>query len=162
MNFWTEQREEQLRNLWADGHSTRAIAKMIGDTTHNAVTGKLHRLGFDAENRKIPVQRQTNKCRIRALTKPSRIVSNNNGFVPRADSKPPLPVKTTDVEQTNAFPIIYGRAQAVLSRAAEQCGFPMGEGEQFHYCTNAKGHGKHYCDGHHAVCWTAPKRRDAA
>ena len=161
MTYWTEQREEQLRNLWADGHSASFIRQEMRATNRSAILGKVHRLGLPMREVKTrhaePKPRKASQPR-----RPARIVSNNNGYVPRADSKPPLPVKTTDVEQTNAFPIIYGRAQAVLSRAAEQCGFPMGEGEQFHYCTNAKGHGKHYCDGHHAVCWTAPKRRDAA
>lgn len=161
MNFWTEQREEQLRNLWADGHSAAFIRQEMRAASRSAILGKVFRLGLPTRETKTrhldPKPRKASQPR-----KPARIVSNNNGYVPRADSKPPLPIKLTDIVQSNEFPIVYGRAEAVLSRHAEQCGFPMGAGEQFHYCTNHKADGKHYCDGHHAACWVKPPRHREA
>lgn len=162
MTFWTEQREEQLRTLWIDGHSAAVIHQQMRAPSRNAVLGKAHRLGLplrDKKNRHLGAPKRRAEPKPRA-PKPSRIATNTNGFLPRIDSKPPIPVKLTDVEQTNEFPIVYGCPQALLSRPAEQCGFPMGDGEQFHFCTNRKRHGSHYCDGHHLACWVPAPKRD--
>ncbi len=45
---WTPEKEERLRHLWKKGHSGSQIAKMLGDTTRNAVIGKAHRLKLEA------------------------------------------------------------------------------------------------------------------
>lgn len=160
MTYWTEQRVEQLRSLWADGHSASAIQREMRAPSRSAIIGKAYRLGLESRagmQRTVEPKPKQSKPR-----KPARIVSITNGSLPRTDSKPPLPVKLTEIAQTNAFPIVFGRAQALLARHAEQCGFPMGDGSQFHYCTNRKGEGKHYCDGHHATCWVKHKKQVAA
>ena len=43
---WTPEKEQKLRQLWKKGHSGSEIARMLGDTTRNAVIGKIHRLGL--------------------------------------------------------------------------------------------------------------------
>ena len=45
---WTPEREEKLKKLWKKGHSGSEIATMLGDTTRNAVIGKVHRLKLEA------------------------------------------------------------------------------------------------------------------
>ena len=45
---WTPEREEKLKKLWKKGHSGSEIAIMLGDTTRNAVIGKVHRLKLEA------------------------------------------------------------------------------------------------------------------
>ena len=45
---WTPEREEKLRQLWKKGHSGSQIARILGDTTRNAVIGKAHRLKLEA------------------------------------------------------------------------------------------------------------------
>jgi len=45
---WTTEREERLKNLWKKGHSGSEIARLLGDTTRNAVIGKAHRLNLEA------------------------------------------------------------------------------------------------------------------
>ena len=44
---WTPEREEKLKKLWKKGHSGSEIAIMLGDTTRNAVIGKVHRLKLE-------------------------------------------------------------------------------------------------------------------
>ena len=41
---WTPEREEKLRQLWKKGHSGSQIASILGNTTRNAVIGKVFRL----------------------------------------------------------------------------------------------------------------------
>ena len=45
---WTPEKEEKLKELWKKGHSGSQIANMLGDTTRNAVIGKVHRLKLQA------------------------------------------------------------------------------------------------------------------
>jgi len=45
---WTPEKEEKLRQYWKKGHSGSQIARMLGDTTRNAVIGKAHRLKLEA------------------------------------------------------------------------------------------------------------------
>src|ERR1700749_2552952 len=41
---WTDDRVEQLKNLWTEGLSASQIARALGGVTRNAVIGKVHRL----------------------------------------------------------------------------------------------------------------------
>ena len=45
---WTRDREEKLKELWKKGHTASQIAKILGETTRNAVIGKAHRLKLAA------------------------------------------------------------------------------------------------------------------
>ena len=47
---WNSEREEKLRQLWKQGHSGSEIAKILGNTTRNAVIGKAHRLKLPARS----------------------------------------------------------------------------------------------------------------
>jgi GcrA cell cycle regulator len=43
---WTEEAVEDLKRLYQDGMSMRAIAQALGATSRNAVIGKVNRMGF--------------------------------------------------------------------------------------------------------------------
>jgi len=43
---WTEERVEKLKELWTKGLSASQIASSLGETTRNAVIGKVHRLNL--------------------------------------------------------------------------------------------------------------------
>jgi GcrA cell cycle regulator len=51
---WTDERIEQLRELWAEGLTTGEIGKRLG-VSKNAVVGKAHRLGL--KGRPSPIKR---------------------------------------------------------------------------------------------------------
>lgn len=64
---WTEERVENLRAFWALGLSAGQIATKLGDTTRNAVIGKVHRLGLpERKSYTRPVKRRhkTQKIKI--------------------------------------------------------------------------------------------------
>ena len=46
---WTDDRVEQLKNLWTEGLSASQIARALGGVTRNAVIGKLSRLNLTRE-----------------------------------------------------------------------------------------------------------------
>jgi len=43
---WTDERVEQLKQMWGEGKSASQISKELGSVTRNAVIGKVHRLGL--------------------------------------------------------------------------------------------------------------------
>src|SRR3954465_1422740 len=52
---WTAEAIDQLRGLWAEGHSTAEIGRRMG-VSKNAVVGKAHRLNLPA--RPSPIRRE--------------------------------------------------------------------------------------------------------
>ncbi len=57
---WSDERVEQLKELWASGKTAAEIAKELGDgLTRNAIIGKAHRLGLSG--RITPVQKKVDK-----------------------------------------------------------------------------------------------------
>ena len=51
---WTDQRIDQLKNLWEKGLTASQIADELGGVSRNAVIGKAHRLGL--KSRPSPVK----------------------------------------------------------------------------------------------------------
>jgi GcrA cell cycle regulator len=51
---WTDERIEQLRQMWSNGHTASQIAETLGGVSRNAVIGKAHRLGL--QSRPSPVK----------------------------------------------------------------------------------------------------------
>src|SRR5262249_47809054 len=66
---WTDDRVQQLKTLWAEGHSASAIADQLGHLTRNAVIGKVHRLGLSGRPK---TQRPRQPRRSRAPSTPRR------------------------------------------------------------------------------------------
>ena len=51
---WTDERIDQLKNLWEKGLTASQIAEELGGVSRNAVIGKAHRLGL--KSRPSPVK----------------------------------------------------------------------------------------------------------
>ena len=45
---WTDERIDQLRQMWERGMTASQIAEELGGVSRNAVIGKAHRLGLQA------------------------------------------------------------------------------------------------------------------
>jgi len=60
---WTPEREEKLRQLWKKGHSGSQIASILGNTTRNAVIGKVFRLKLASRitSKKLEGKKSTEK-----------------------------------------------------------------------------------------------------
>jgi GcrA cell cycle regulator len=52
---WTDERIEQLRQMWQNGMTASQIAEALGGVSRNAVIGKAHRLGL--QSRPSPVSK---------------------------------------------------------------------------------------------------------
>lgn len=51
---WTDERIDQLKQMWQNGHTASQIAEQLGGVSRNAVIGKAHRLGL--QSRPSPVK----------------------------------------------------------------------------------------------------------
>jgi len=68
---WNSEREEKLRQLWKQGHSGSEIAKILGNTTRNAVIGKAHRL-------KLPARSISKRSTIKTNAKDENVSQTKN------------------------------------------------------------------------------------
>ncbi|NJM51503.1 MAG: GcrA cell cycle regulator [Sphingomonadales bacterium] len=69
---WTDERIDQLKNLWEKGLTASQIAEELGGVSRNAVIGKAHRLGLksrpspvksgDSKKKKAPVKKAALKA----------------------------------------------------------------------------------------------------
>ena len=73
---WTAENENRLKALWGKGYTASQIAKIIGDTTRNAVIGKVHRLNLAARitKKRIGTKVQSKKNN---STKPTKIMTRS-------------------------------------------------------------------------------------
>ena len=76
--MWTEERVEQLRQLWSDGLSAKKIAKQLGGITRNAVIGKARRLKL------------SNRAAVRVVKRNSRPIRPTPVYDPRHVRLPDL------------------------------------------------------------------------
>jgi GcrA cell cycle regulator len=132
-------RIERLKRLWAEGHSAEIIAAMLGETTRNAVIGKVHRLG-------LPGRRTVSRsCSIRRPF----------GHAARR-SAPPLPPRPP-VARALPVPVqleLPGTAAiSVRTLRPSHCRWPHGDPKRpgFHFCGRQKAAGSSYCLHHAAV-----------
>ncbi|MFC4292349.1 GcrA family cell cycle regulator [Sphingorhabdus arenilitoris] len=64
---WTDERIDQLKNLWEKGLTASQIAEELGGVSRNAVIGKAHRLGL--KSRPSPVKSGDSKKKAAAVKK---------------------------------------------------------------------------------------------
>jgi GcrA cell cycle regulator len=86
---WTDERIDQLKNLWEKGLTASQIAEQLGGVSRNAVIGKAHRLGL--KSRPSPVKagdgskkaaaKKAPKAAAPAAVKP-RTQTTSTGFAP--------------------------------------------------------------------------------
>ena len=153
---WTDERVEQLRQLWTDGKSASQIAALLGHgLTRNAIIGKVHRLGL-AGRAKAPASAP-------ARPRPSSPQSGaHRPAAPRAASAVPRAVrgatalKIAPLTETEAEPEIHEsvvvpmslRVTIVELREA-MCRWPLGDPtcQDFRYCGSPVAKGP-YCAHH--------------
>lgn len=155
---WTPERIETLRNLWAQGLSANQISDRIGGVSRNAVIGKLHRLGLNAEGRSKPrlavggrkaarlYKRKGREMRAAKASSARRV----SAPVPQADAY--VPPIMSETAPPNATPLVDCRN--------DQCRWPYGDTD-FVFCPEAKLIGSSYCPGHHVRVYAGipPQRR---
>ena len=138
---WTDDRVEQLKNLWTEGLSASQIARALGGVTRNAVIGKVHRLGLAgratpsrAERPRLPM---APKISLRSHTPPAPIVEED-------------PVTLAD-----------GSHATVLTINDRMCRWPIGDpaADAFHFCGRSPKSGSPYCEAHARKAYQPQQQR---
>lgn len=168
MNYWTDERIETLKSLWASGISAALIAEKLGDgATKNSVIGKIHRLKLagTGETRTPRVRAEKADRKPRAKRMPSsrqdsvrRTARHIDGVFEEAGYSLPTEI-AFELPPTDAFGI-----DALLALTETTCKWPIGEvlDPQFRFCGDAA-HGKGaYCEYHARKARSPETRRRAA
>lgn len=151
---WTDERVEQVRNLWRAGHSAGAIASMIGNTTRNAVIGKVSRLGLPG--RKVTVRRPPND---RWNTEDRRMERGDRPF--KQSLKPRTPKPDWRAEPLPETPVTDIARVATADLEPHHCRWPVGDPKRsdFGYCGCQKIEGLSYCSTHARRAYTVPETK---
>ncbi|MGV6821146.1 MAG: GcrA family cell cycle regulator [Parvularcula sp.] len=134
---WTEERVEQLKQLWGEGLSASQIANAMGGVTRNAVIGKVHRLGL--AGRATPAApKPVNSAPPEPEVSESRFSSISLEALTMSDDRP-----------------------TVSSIGNNQCKWPIGDpaSEEFHFCGQAASSSKPYCAYHSQLAFQPSTHR---
>ena len=132
-NVWTEHRTAQLKALWADGMSARQCAMKIGNTTRNAVIGKVGRLGLATRTTR---DRQRPGTPRKARAPRAAHDQSEPKFIGVAE---PLPLPSeTDIPQMLFTNRVFG----------QHCAWIIGTAKPAMCCGDATTAGTHYCQAH--------------
>jgi GcrA cell cycle regulator len=80
---WTDERIDQLRQMWQNGMTASQIAEQLGGVSRNAVIGKAHRLGL--QSRPSPVSQRE------AAPAPEPVAAPVAAAAPEPPAAPPPP-----------------------------------------------------------------------
>ena len=156
---WTDERVEQLKQMWMDGLSASQIAARLGGVTRNAVIGKVHRLGLSGRGAptRVTRRRPASPRTARAST-----ASATTATPRREAAKKPAPVPAPEPEEAEL--LSDPATQANLLELNEQtCKWPIGYpgDENFHFCGRRSAPGLPYCAAHAKMAYQPlPSRRE--
>lgn len=147
-NPWTEERVNQLTELWKDGLSAGHIALQLGvGLTRNAILGKVHRLKL------------ADRGDIKPHAKAGNRFTNRRPDSFRRKALPKKPLVAKPALTSAEFIATIERSKAACSFAdlgPGMCRYPYGEPSDadFAFC------GRHatgtYCAGHHRIAYRRP------
>ena len=147
--FWTGEKVDQLRALWASNTLSAAeIAAIIGAPSRNAVLGKAHRLRLPRK-KTAPVRRHV-RARSHAV-KPAFVKPK-----PR-----PLPRPRPVSPNPNPIEIPVAVMLSIMELTDHACKFPIGDPREpgFGFCGHPSTEGKPYCAYHCRVAYAPPEGR---
>jgi GcrA cell cycle regulator len=145
---WSAERDEALKQLWAQGYSASLIADKLANghkLTRCAVIGRAHRLKLPARRDKQPHKR-----------KPYRA----NGGVPKPPRPRPQPTPPPQPPRPTPSMKPKMRKLPLLELGPHQCRWPLGElMDVAHlFCGADKEGNRSYCPAHHRMAHP-PERR---
>ena len=164
---WTDERIEQLRRLWAEGHSASQIAGTLGGVSRNAVIGKIHRLGLSgrvktprpATRRAAPPPAQApSPAMAAAATRPKPAQA------PRVMAAGAAAVKVVERDVYEVAPeprvaeiVPLHGGIALMDLKASSCRWPIGDPstDNFSFCGARTETGATYCAAHCEVAFPA-------
>jgi GcrA cell cycle regulator len=154
---WTDERVEQLKQLWTDGKSASQIASVLSNgITRNAVIGKVHRLGLSGRV-KTPSQSQsrprapkvnTHRTHAPRSQGPRTHGANALAYSPRIETRP--------IERPMEEVVIPMSERVTIMELKEaMCRWPLGDPAtpEFRYCGGNSPIGVPYCTYHSRVAY---------
>ncbi len=160
---WTDERVEQLRQLWLDGKSASQIASVLANgVTRNAVIGKVHRLGLSGRV-KAPSQtsaraRTTKVHNHRPMASRSHVPRTNGAnalaYSPRTEIRPMMrPVEEVVIPMSERV--------TIMELKEAMCRWPLGDPStpEFRYCGGKSPVGVPYCPYHSRVAYQPAQER---
>ncbi len=138
---WTDEQNELLKRLWAEGASAGQIAAQpeFAGRSRNAVIGRLHRLGLDGTTRVKSQALRTVGGSLSAVTpRPKRQTRTQASY----GAGPPLPIPKPRCVAPVDAPLVIADDDDL--GAAPKCGRPR---------VHVAGLDSPYCGAHHALCY---------
>ena len=150
---WTDERVEQLKNLWGQGSSASQIAKILGGVTRNAVIGKAHRLGLSGGTKPAQPRPERSSREHHAHHRHHGERSHPKLVVPPAP--PPIPIEELEV------PPEADRV-SLLKLNEKMCKWPIGNpgDATFRFCGRGAEAGTPYCHAHSARAYQPVTKRE--
>jgi hypothetical protein len=136
-NYWTPEKENELRKHWNNKLSAAEIVIAMGggDLTRNAVIGKAYRLKLDA--RPSPIH-QTKERMFGKISKLS----------PLSFSKP-----KKDVSRKEAKGVAYGKEKSLADLDKNECRYPTEKRDGlWMFCAGKRNGESPYCHHHQKLC----------
>lgn len=149
-DWWTHEREKELRKLWAEGHSCSKIGEKMGNT-RNAIIGKVHRLRLPERAQAAQPVRRPPKL---AFPKPQRVQKSANTSTTILVS---VPIEGTQlaVIKSDVFKPPVGTSRILVrDLTSSTCRWPLGDpgADDFTYCGAPPCSSKDvYCSEHKRV-----------
>ncbi len=160
---WNDERVEQLRKMWMDGHSASQIAGELGNgVTRNAVIGKVHRLGLSGRVKTASTTpsrarvQQPRTPRNPAMRRPS-VGGAVHGNTALAFNYRPAPAAklVVDVVVPMCEPV------TIMELKEAMCRWPLGDPAtpDFRYCGGKSDIGVTYCPYHSNMAYQPAQDR---
>jgi GcrA cell cycle regulator len=171
---WTDERIQELTDLWQQGFSASEIGKRLG-VSKNAVVGKAHRLNLPS--RPSPIKQQVAGGEESAPAEPAETArrssrANGNGTGKANGHRKESNAGSNGSRKRNGGAAGNGaatvgnpasiRAQVEARGGRSGCLWPIGDPNdpEFHFCEAATAPGKPYCAEHAARAYITRSRGD--
>jgi len=163
---WTVDRENMLRDLWADGLPASQIAAKLGGVSRSSVIGKVHRLGLTGRklaNRATAARERRKPTHHARPYKPSRsgVAAGgafNTTFAHKAKSAPALELEEEPIELLD---IPFAQRKTLIELSEHTCRWPVGHPDlpDFFFCGGDVAGEQVYCAYHCRVAYVPIDRR---
>ena len=172
---WTDERVEQLKQLWLDGRSASQIANELANgITRNAVIGKVHRLGLSGrvktQSASTPRPRPAKQHHHQhQQNRPTSRGGSGGGGTPMtrgatALAYAPMAEAMPDQRPIEDVVIPMSARVTIMELKEAMCRWPMGDptNAEFRYCGAESPSGGSYCAFHARVAYqpVQDRRRD--
>jgi len=165
---WTDERVDQLKQLWAEGKSASQIAGLLGHgLSRNAVIGKVHRLGLAGRAKSpglvSPRPRPSTPHSAGHRAPAPRLAPAAAPRITRGATAlaiAPGPVADTELETFESVVVPMSLRVTIVELKEAMCRWPLGDPAtaEFRYCGSPAASGP-YCAYHGSIAYQPAQER---